>query len=227
MMTTSLIYSFIRSLLDDPQADWATDAYLQPHLNLAYRNLEMELGAYGLAADQAEVVIPNLPPGTTDLTGYAEPGGPLAAMWQPLTIYERPAGASDQDWQLLRPADIIPPLPPRPFCDIWEFRLGAIHLPPASQALDLRIRFEELFPALTDPDQPLRLAGGNHLLAYSSAALVARARGAQDLALSYAAEAERQRQLMLMRLNRERQAITLRQRPYRSNQLLSTPRLLS
>lgn len=226
-MTTSLIYSFIRSLLDDPQADWATDAYLQPHLNLAYRNLEMELGAYGMAADQNVAVIPNLPPGTTDLSSYAAPGGPLAAMWQPLTLYERPAGASDNDWQLLRPSDNLPPLPPRPFCQIWEFRLGAIHLPPASQALDLQVRFEELFPALTDPDQPLRLTGGTHLLAYSTAALVARARGAQDLAMAYAAEAERQRQLLLMRLNRELQGITCRQRPYRSNQLLSTPRLLS
>lgn len=226
-MQAKLIFTFIRSLLDDSQNDWTPDSYLAPFFNLACRNLQMEVAAFGLVENVAEVILPAVPAGTTSLAAYAEMNQPLSSMWQPLDLYERPAGAGDSAWRLLRRVEVVPPLPPQPFFDFWEYRGGDVVLPPASQPLDLMVRYEALLPYVTETSEPLHLLGGSHILAYSSAALIARSRGAEQLALTLAAESQRQCQLLLLHLNRSRQQISLRQRPYRGNLFASTPRLLS
>ncbi len=216
-MESSQIFNLIRSLLDDPLADWTHNDYLEPFFNLACRNLQMELGAYGLVEDVSEIILPNLPAGTTSLASFTNPGQPLATMWQPLELFERPVGADDTAWQILRQVSTIPSLPPQPAFGFWEYRAGEIVLPPNAQPLDLRVRFESLLPIVSEPYQPLRLVGSSHILAYAAAALVARSRGNENLALSHAAEAQRQCQLLLLHLNRNRQMLSIRPRPFREN----------
>ncbi len=225
-MTKELIFNLIRGLLDDQQGDWAKDNYIDPFFISACHNLQLELGAYGLVENVEEIVLPKIPAGTTSLAAYTQPDQPLAAMWQPLEIHERPAGSGDSAWQVMSQVAVIPHLPPQPAFRYWEYRAGEICLPPADQPLDLLVRFESLLPSISEPYQPMRLLGSSHILAYSAAGLIARSRGAEQLALTLSAEAQRQCQLLLLHLNRSKQMISIRQRPYRGVCDLSCQRLI-
>ncbi len=225
-MTKDLIFNLIRSLLDDQQSDWAKNDYIEPFFISACHNLQLELGAYGLVESVEEIVLPNLPAGTTSLADYSPPDRPLAAMWQPLEIHARPAGAGDSAWQIMTQVAVVPHIPPQPAFRYWEYRSGEIVLPPSTQSMDLLIRFEALLPAISEPYQPMRLMGSSHILAYSAAGMIARSRGAEQLALTLSAESQRQCQLLLLHLNRSRQMISIRQRPYRGICDLSCQRLI-
>lgn len=214
MDTASSVLDSTRALLDDPERDWATDDYLRPFLNIAYRDLASELGAYGISFDQRVVVIPNVAANTTDLGAYIVAGGPLATMWQPIDLYERPAGGDDSQWvSMRRVAEMLPALP-KPNFGTWEFREGNIYLPPSNQTNDLLVRFEEMFPNIADVSEPLRITGAANILACATASLAARSRGGRELAADLSIEARRQTTSLLLRLNKEAQKIRTRQRRY-------------
>lgn len=215
MDTAAIVFDFARSLLDDPERSWATDEYLRSFLNLAWRGLANELGACRMGFDERIVVLPNLGAGTQDLSAYLLPGQPLATLWQPIEVWERPAGGNDTQWHpMQRVAAIVPDLPPQPCFGVWEYREGNLWFPPSSQPIDLQIRFEEIFPALADATQPLRIAGAGHILGYSVAALAARSRGQRNMAADYAEEAQRHTGLLMLRLGKEMQNLHVRPRPY-------------
>jgi hypothetical protein len=215
MDNASMVFDGARALLDDPDREWATDDYLRPFVNLSYRGLASELAAYRLSFDERVAVLPNLPPGTQDLAAFTAPGGALAALWQPIELRERPIGGDDSDWTTMRRVDRLPAGDPQAMFELWEYREGDIYFPPATQALDLMVRFEEIFPAVASGSEPLRIIGSATALAYSAAALAARSRGGAELAADLSQEAARQTQLLILRLINESQSVRLRQRRFR------------
>ncbi len=215
MDTAAVVFDFARALLDDPERNWANDEYLRTFLNLAWRSLANELGACRMGFDERVVVLPNVSAGTQDLSAWLLPGQPLAMMWQPVEIWERPAGGNATQWRPMRRVGALDPeVPAQPFPDIWEYREGNIWFPPVTQAIDLQVRYEEIFPALADATQPLHIVGTGHILGYSVAALVARSRGSRSMAADYAEEAQRHTGLLMLRLGKEMQNLRVRQRAY-------------
>lgn len=206
-----------RALLDDPEQDWATDNYLRPFLNLAYRALAMQLGTYCIPFEDRIAVLPGIAEGTTDLSAFLAPGGPLAAMWQPVDLFERASGEDDTQWRPMRRVADLPPCGPQAYLEFWEYREGNIYFPASNQAIDLRIRFEEIFPALVAPGDPIRITGGAHALAYGAASLAARSRGNRDLAVDLDALAQRENQALALRLVQESQRVTRRPKPFRTD----------
>lgn len=217
MDNATVSLTLARALLDDPEQDWATDDYLRPFLNLAYRALAMQLGAYRIPFDDRVVIVPSVPAGTTDLGAFIQPGGPLAAMWQPVDLFERASGGDDTQWRPMSRVSDLPPSGPQAYYEFWEYREGNICFPPSNQVLDLRVRFEEIFPALAAPGDPIRIIGGAQALAYSAASLASRSRGNRDLAVDLDALAQRECQTMALRLVQESQNVTRRQRPFRAD----------
>jgi len=215
MDTAAVVFDLARVLLDDPERDWATDEYLRPFLNLGWRGLANELGACRMGFDERVVVLPRLAAGTESLSAFLLPDQPLATMWQPIEIWERPSGGDDTQWRRMQRVAVLPPdFTPQPFLGIWEYREGDIWFPPSNQTTDVQVRFEEIFPAISDATQPLRIAGAGNILSYSVAALVARSRGNRAMAADYAAEATRQTGLLMLRLGKEMQNVRVRQRGY-------------
>lgn len=215
MDTAAIVFDFARSLLDDPERSWATDEYLRTFLNLAWRGLANEMGACRMGLDERVVILPNVSAGTQDLSAWLLPGQPLASMWQPVTLWERPAGGNDAQWRpMQRVGALDPEMTAQPYLGIWEYREGNVWFPAATQAVDLQVRFEEIFPALADATQPLRIVGTGHILGYSVAALTARSRGNRTMAADYAAEAQRHTGLLMLRLGKEMQNLRVRPRAY-------------
>lgn len=217
MDNASVSLGLARALLDDPEQDWATDNYLRPFLNLAYRALAMQLGAYCIPFEDRVVVLPGMAAGTTDLGAFVQPGGPLAAMWQPVDLFERASGEDDTQWRPMCRVSDLPPSGPQAYLEFWEYREGNIYFPPSNQVVDLRVRFEEIFPALAAPGDPIRITGGAQALAYSAASLAARSRGNRELAVDLDALAQRETQALALRLVQESQRVTRRPRPFRAD----------
>ncbi len=213
MDTVTNVYDLSRALLDDPERDWAHDDYLRPFLWMARRELAMELGSYGLEFYQKVVVLTALPVGTADL-GSAINGGALSGLWQPILLEERFSGQDDTAWQQMSRVDALPALPCLGYLQQYEFREGNIYFPATVQSTDLRIRFEELGPALGAEGQALEVTGTAQLLAYGTAALVARSRGNRALALDLAAQAISQRQVLIARAVRQLQSVRRRPRSF-------------
>lgn len=214
MDTLGVVFDLARTLLDDRESDWATDDYLRPFVSLAARMLSAELAAYRFSFAETEAVLANLPVGTNNLGAFLASDGPLANLLQPLALWERPTGGDDSQWTRLARVEQLTPQPPAASFHFWEFREGNIYLSPTSIPIDLRIRFEETLNALGDSAQRLRIPGSASILAYHAAALVARSRGARDLALDLSSLAQRHLDDWRLREGKELQNIRYRQQRF-------------
>ncbi|MGH9468273.1 MAG: hypothetical protein ACRD1Y_13050 [Terriglobales bacterium] len=189
---------------------------LMPYLNIAYSALRDEgVASREVTAAEAVVILPGVAAYTTDLGAYIGPGGVLQNLAAPLSIRERQAGTDANNWFAM---ERTPELPARSADDLnrsYEWRGGNIYFVGATQALDLEVRFEQLWPVLASPGQPLGAIGIATILGYWTAGLMATAMREQALGQQYIAEA---RHLLFRWVQRQilgAQADTRRQRPFR------------
>jgi hypothetical protein len=108
----------VRSLIgDDDPNGWLKDAYLLPKINYVYRRQTLYIKrSTGMNLEQM-VEIPNAfdantnptSQGLTSLAVYQQKGGPLFGMYEPLTVWWKPAGSSARFYREARPRKTILP----------------------------------------------------------------------------------------------------------------------
>jgi hypothetical protein len=193
-MDVTTINQTIRSLIEDSNADYADDAYLQPLLTMEYTEMLNEMRLYAPDVDEFVVELFNVPPGTPDLSGYMAQGQPLYWLLSPREIEWKLAGQApfnyiDAEGPLTKLRDI--PIPGIAALDCWSYTHFNIGLSLFSAALDLRIRGDFLFPPMSSQADVTQL-GQNTMpaLAKRVAKFVAMKRGNQQWVTNYGKEAD-------------------------------------
>ena len=204
-------------LLDPtPERSLFPIARLLPYLNIAYAQLRSEgMLQREITFAEAEVVLPALPVGTIDLANLMQPGAPLATMANPLTLWEKPAGADAATYLELRRVGDLPTRDPQDRLFEYQWLGGDVRMIGATQPLDLKIRFEQIWPSLASPSQALAANDIAGILGYWTAGLMARAMREENLALAYVTEARNQLYLWVARQVKDAQSVERRQRPFR------------
>ena len=205
-----------RALLDPTGSQAFSDAKLLPYLNIAARQMRTE-GASKREATFAEavVVLQDVPAGTLNLSAYIQPGKVLATLANPLMIWEKVAGTTDDNYFPVRRVDELPSRIQQNYLLEYQWLGGNVVFLGATQALDIKIQFEQVWPAIKGPEDALPAIDIAGILGYWTAGLYARAMREETLAQTYIAEA---RHLLYRWLNeqvKDAQNITRRPRPFR------------
>lgn len=217
MQTVRDAEQFCRALMldTDPENPEFSFAFLQPFLNLAYKNMRDE----GMAATedrmtQKVTVINNFPAGTGNLNAYQLPGQPLAGMIAPILIREKPAGADDTEYMDLKALIELYIRPNESFLMEYEWRDAGVYFIAATQNLDLQVRYESDWTTLSTEDQVLAIPNCSHILGTWTAGLVSNTLNA-GTGDKYVADARHEIYLYLNRQIKASQTYATRQRPYR------------
>ena len=210
-----------RALVNDSSASVFTDALLMPLLNSAYRGLQRELAENGVSvlAEQQDLDLETDPVSgitSTELSDVSSPQLPTDCL-MPHAMWERATANT---------ADVFVPmekftsgggmlnLQPSSFLRLWEWREDKINLIGATQAITVRVRYEKLLPALALGSDPVQIRAATDPLAFATAALAARSRGARALAQDLLATAQLATENLIQRYVRPEQVKGRRRKPY-------------
>jgi hypothetical protein len=190
----------VRSLIGDPDADFATDSYLLPLINQAQdRALAYLEGTCSPFITQLQVAT-NVLAETSDLTELQKPDQPFFGLVNPLDLEAKPTGAPELRYFMGRRYDILPNSNYAPGGQPmnywgrfgWEWRSYVIYLTPLSFNFDIRIRGEFRPPALVKDSDVITLHPQMVVaLAFMTAALIGGERINASYVQNYGSEAEK------------------------------------
>ena len=210
-----------RALLNDSAGAVFTDALLMPLLNSAYRGLQRELAENGVSVltEQQDIEL-DVNSGTgvtnTELSDVSSPQLPTDCL-APHMLWERAAA---------NPTDVFVPmekftsggsmlnLQPSAYLRLWEWREDKINLVGATQSITVRLRYERVLPQLVLGTDPVQIRSATDPLAFATAALAARSRGARALAQDLLATAQMGTENLIERYVRPEQVKSRRRMPY-------------
>lgn len=210
-----------RALVNDSAGAVFTDALLMPFLNSAYRGLQRELAENGvsvlaeqqdlsLAADPTTGVTP------TEISDVSSPQLPTDCL-MPHMLWER-ATANTTDvfvpMEKFTSGGGMLNLQPSNYLRLWEWREDKVNLIGATQAITVRIRYEKVLPVLTLGTDPVQIRSATDPLAFATAALAARSRGARALAQDLLGTAQMATEKLIERYVRPEQLKGRRRVPY-------------
>jgi len=159
-------------------------------------------------------VLNNFPAGTGSLNQYQAPGQPLAGMIAPIMLREKPAGAPDEEFTDLQELIALYPRTSEPFLMEYEWRDSGVYFIPATQNLDIQIRYESDWTTLSTMDQVLAIPNSAHILGTWTAGLASNTLNA-GTGDRYVADARHEIYLYMNRQVKQSQTYPTRQRPYR------------
>lgn len=204
-----------QALLDPTGQGLFSAQRLMPYLNLAYSAMRDEgMSQRGITVAEAVVVLPGVAAYTKDLGAYVAPGGMLQNLAAPIAVREKPTGSDDNNYTEVVRVEELDSRTPDDLNLTFEWRGGNVYFIGATQALDLQIRYEQIWPAISDPSQALGAVGIATILGYWTAGLMATAMREQQLGVQYAAEARHLLFRWLQRQIMDQQNVTRRPRPY-------------
>ena len=210
-----------RALVNDTAAAVFTDTLLMPFLNSAYRGLQRELAENGvsvlaeqqdlpLAADPVTGVTP------TEISDTSSPQLPTDCL-APHMLWER-ATANTGDvfvpMEKFTSGGSMLNLQPSTYLRLWEWREDKVNLIGATQSITVRIRYEKVLPLLTLGTDPIQIRSATDPLAFATAALAARSRGARALAQDLLGAAQMATENLIERYVRPEQTRGRRRMPY-------------
>jgi len=209
-----------RSLVNDASGVVFTDTVLMPFLNSAYRGLQRELAENGVTVLMAQIDIslpldpvsglaPN-PPQISDVTSPQLPVDLLA----PHALWEMATNSTDIFIPMEKITGGMPNLQASPYLRIWEWREDRVNLIGATQPITVRLRYEKALPLLVLGTDPVQIRSATDPLAYATAAMAARSRGARALAADMQTAAQMAVEKLIERYVRPEQAKARRRRPY-------------
>lgn len=205
-----------RALINDAAGSVFNDATLMPLLNSAYRALQRELAEAGVSVlvAQADLHLP-LTSGltTTELSDTSSPQLPTDLM-VPHQLWEQQTDSGDLFVPLEKIVGGLPNLQPGTFLRMWEWREDTIQLLGATSEVTVRLRYEKVLPQLVLGTDPILIRASNDALAYATAAVAARARGARALAADMQSTAMEATQKLIERYIRPEQFKARRRKPY-------------
>jgi hypothetical protein len=198
-MNTVDVKQRARSLIGDPEGDFATDGYLLPLINQAYdQSINYLEGTCSPFITQLQVAT-NLPAGTSDLTELQKPNQPFFGLVNPLDIEIKQTGLPELNYVMGKRVDILPNssnyAPGQPSWNywgkfLWEWRSYVIYFTPVGFAADIRVRGEFRPPALVKDTDPIVIHPQMVVaLAYATAALIGGERINASYVQNYGAQA--------------------------------------
>ena len=210
-----------RALLNDSAAAVFTDTLLMPFLNSAYRGLQRELAENGVSvlAEQQDIAL-SVDPTTgvtpTELSDTSSPQLPTDCL-APHMLWER-ATANTSDvfipMEKFMSGGSMLNLQPSTYLRLWEWREDKINLIGATQSITVRVRYEKVLPQLTLGADPVQIRSATDPLAFATAALAARSRGARALAQDLLGTAQMAIENLIERYVRPEQTKGRRRQPY-------------
>jgi hypothetical protein len=204
-----------QALLDPSGQGLFSVERLMPYLNIAYSGLRDEGMTQGeITIAEAVVVIPGVAAGVKDLGAFVAPGGVLASLAAPLGIREKVAGTDDSNYFEVTRVGELPSRVADDFLRQFEWRGGNVYFIGATQVLDLEVRFEQIWPAIKDPNNALGAVGIANILGFWTAGLMATAMREATLGAQYIAEARHQLFRWVQRQTMDSQMIRRRPRPF-------------
>jgi hypothetical protein len=105
-------------------------------------------------------------------------------------------------------------LQPSSYLRLWEWREDKVNLIGATQSITVRIRYEKVLPELTLGTDPIQIRSATDPLAFATAALAARSRGARALAQDLLGTAQMATENLIERYVRPEQTKGRRRMPY-------------
>jgi len=184
-MSVDLIVRRVQNLFDDVGESWCDKDYVIGKLAIVNEDLESFLEAIGLDYQDAVIVLPNVPVGTTDLSSFQGEGQPLSQMMGIDHLEWRPAGADDTAWQDVPREDKIDDTVTGGIAGIssYTFRLGLVEITASSSIVDLRVSCT-LLPDMMQSDSDLYIKGATNILVYRTAELIAQLRSVSKSVLA-------------------------------------------
>jgi hypothetical protein len=210
-----------RALLNDSAGVVFTDTLLMPLLNSAYRGLQRELAENGVSvlAEQQDIDL-ELAGATgvtnTEISDVSSPQLPTDCL-MPHMLWER---ATPNTTDVFVPMEKFTSgggmlnLQPSTYLRLWEWREDKINLIGATQAITVRVRYEKILPELTLGTDPVQIRSSSDALAFATAALAARSRGARALAMDLLGAAQTAAESLIERYVRPEQLKGRRRKPY-------------
>jgi hypothetical protein len=206
--------NLVRALVNDSAGAVFTDTLLMPFLNSAYRGLQRELAENGvsvLTEQQSGTGVTN-----TELSDVSSPQLPTDCL-APHMLWER---ATPNTGDVFVPMEKFMSggsmlnLQPSSYLRLWEWREDKVNLIGATQSITVRIRYEKVLPALTHGTDPIQIRSATDPLAFATAALAARSRGARALAQDLLGTAQMATENLIERYVRPEQTKGRRRMPY-------------
>jgi hypothetical protein len=184
-----------RSLIGDPDGDFATDAYIVPIINQAHDVAFHRLESTCAPFIEQYVVIPNVQQGVTTLQPFQAKDGLLYNLINPIQIEMKQAGAPDSAYREMPTRRILPSMSPNQApptsMSMWTWRSYVLTLTPLPFNCDLRILGEFKPKPLTEDDDLIVLHPSmTAQLAFGTAALVGAERGNSNYQESYGPQAD-------------------------------------
>jgi hypothetical protein len=210
-----------RALVNDSAGVVFTDALLMPLMNSAYRGLQRELAENGVSVltEQQDIELDvNSGTGVTNtaMSDVSSPQLPTDCL-APHMLWER-ATANTSDvfvpMEKFTSGGSMLNLQPSSYLRFWEWREDKVNLIGATQSITVRIRYEKILPALTLGTDPVQIRSATDPLAFATAALAARSRGARALAQDLLATAQLATENLIERYVRPEQLKGRRRMPY-------------
>jgi hypothetical protein len=210
-----------RALVNDSAAVVFTDTLLMPFLNSAYRGLQRQLAENGVSvlAEQQDLALATDPVSgitPTEISDTSSPQLPTDCL-APHMLWER-ATANTSDvfvpMEKFTSGGSMLNLQPTTYLRLWEWREDKVNLIGATQAITVRIRYEKVLPLLTLGTDPVQIRSATDPLAFATAALAARSRGARALAQDLFATAQMSIENLIERYVRPEQTKGRRRMPY-------------
>jgi hypothetical protein len=213
--------SLARALLNDTAGAVFTDTLLMPLLSSAYRGLQRELAENGVSVlvEQQDLNLATDPvSGITpmEISDVSSPQLPTDCM-VPHMLWER---ATPNTTDVFIPMEKFTSggsmlnLQPSTYLHLWEWREDKVNLIGATQAITVRIRYEKVLPLLTLGTDPVQIRSATDPLAFATAALAARSRGARALAQDLLGTAQMATENLIERYVRPEQTKGRRRMPY-------------
>jgi hypothetical protein len=210
-----------RALLNDTAGSVFTDTLLMPLLNSAYRGLQRELAENGVSVlvEQQDLALATDPvSGITpaEISDVSSPQLPTDCM-VPHMLWER---ATPNTTDVFMPMEKFTSggsmlnLQPSTYLHLWEWREDKVNLIGATQPVTVRIRYEKVLPLLTLGTDPVQIRSATDPLAFATAALAARSRGARALAQDLLGTAQMATENLIERYVRPEQTKGRRRMPY-------------
>ena len=213
---TETALNLTRALINDAAGSVFNDATLMPLLNSAYRALQRELAESGVSVLVSQVDLDlSLSNGltSTELSDTSTPQLPTDLM-VPHQLWEQQPGSCNLFISMEKIVGGLPNLQPGSFLRMWEWREDTIQLLGATSEVTARLRYEKVLPQLVLGTDPILIRAASDALAYATAAVAARARGARALAADMQTTAMEATEKLIERYIRPEQFKGRRRKPY-------------
>ena len=199
-----------------------TTAYSQAEdaLSLA-RALQRELAENGVSVlvEQQDLDLPTDPVSgitPTEISDVSSPQLPTDCL-APHMLWERATPSTTDVFvpmeKFTRGGSMLN-LQPSTYLRMWEWREDKVNLIGATQPVTVRIRYEKILPLLTLGTDPVQIRSATDPLAFATAALAARSRGARALAQDLLGTAQMATENLIERYVRREQTKGRRRMPY-------------